>query len=145
MEDEKNYEVGYGRPPQKNQFKKGKSGNSKGRPKGRKNIAEIVRAACFEPVKVKDDKGKVRTLPKIKVVVTQVMNGAAKGDLKCAKTLLEILDRFDVLEPEPAISFPLRPICVSFVKAQDGKPAPEPEGARVYKSLEEWKKNEVPE
>jgi hypothetical protein len=31
--DDPGYEVGYGKPPQSTQFKKGKSGNPKGRPK----------------------------------------------------------------------------------------------------------------
>ena len=36
--DDKNYEVGKGKPPKKNRFKPKKSGNPKGRPKGRKVI-----------------------------------------------------------------------------------------------------------
>ena len=31
------YEVGYGKPPAKNRFKPGQSGNPKGRPRGAKN------------------------------------------------------------------------------------------------------------
>lgn len=34
---DKEYEIGYGKPPKEYQFKKGQSGNKKGRPKNSKN------------------------------------------------------------------------------------------------------------
>ena len=42
MADE--YEVGYGKPPKDSQFKKGESGNKRGRPKGVKNLKTEVDA-----------------------------------------------------------------------------------------------------
>jgi hypothetical protein len=38
-----NYQVGYGRPPAKSRFKKGTSGNPRGRPKHSKNMKTIIR------------------------------------------------------------------------------------------------------
>ena len=42
------YEIGYGRPPKSRQFKKGRSGNPKGRPKGSLNLKTIVRRELAE-------------------------------------------------------------------------------------------------
>lgn len=42
-EDDKSYEVGYGKPPVNGRWKKGQSGNSKGRKKGSKNEKNVLR------------------------------------------------------------------------------------------------------
>jgi uncharacterized protein DUF5681 len=39
------YEVGYGKPPLHTRFQKGKSGNPKGRPRGKKNMSTLLSTA----------------------------------------------------------------------------------------------------
>ncbi len=38
-DNEADYEVGYGKPPRHTRFKKGRSGNPRGRPNGSKNLS----------------------------------------------------------------------------------------------------------
>ena len=50
-----NYEVGYGKPPQHTQFKKGHSGNIKGRPRGSRNASTLLDEALRERVMVTEN------------------------------------------------------------------------------------------
>jgi hypothetical protein len=46
--------VGYGRPPVHSRFKKGQSGNPKGRPRGRRSVASILHKILGEKVSVRE-------------------------------------------------------------------------------------------
>ena len=48
------YDVGYGKPPRHTRFKKGQSGNPRGRPSGSKNLATVLSEALNELVIVAD-------------------------------------------------------------------------------------------
>ncbi len=50
--NERDYTVGYGKPPVQTRFQKGRSGNPKGRPRKSKNSATIVKAILEEEVSV---------------------------------------------------------------------------------------------
>src|SRR5262245_11040533 len=52
---EGDYDVGYGKPPVQSRFKRGQSGNPKGRPKGARNFSTDVKATLKAPVKVTRD------------------------------------------------------------------------------------------
>ena len=115
------YDVGYGKPPKNARFKKGQSGNPNGRPKGSKNISTIIAEVCTERVRVKrNEDGTFQYMTKIQAIMTQVANQAARGDLKAARALFQILGMFPQLkEPEPR----QRPIInVHFVEARDRGP-----------------------
>ena len=44
------YEVGYGKPPRQTRFRKGQSGNPRGRSPGTKNLKTLLNDALNEPV-----------------------------------------------------------------------------------------------
>jgi hypothetical protein len=92
MVDEKDYEVGYGKPPKANQFKPGQSGNPKGRKKGSLNVATMMQKLMTELVTVVE-KGQERTMPMIEVVLRRVVNKAATGDLKAIPLVLAMVEQ----------------------------------------------------
>ena len=55
------YEVGYKKPPKATQFKKGQSGNSRGRPPRAKDNAELFNKILDEKVSITDN-GRLRQL-----------------------------------------------------------------------------------
>jgi hypothetical protein len=57
-DNERDYEVGYGKPPRHTRFKKGQSGNPRGRPKESKNLATLLKEALNEHVIVAENGGR---------------------------------------------------------------------------------------
>ncbi len=81
-------------------FKKGQSGNPKGRPKGRKNNSSIVRDVLFKPIRINDGNGP-RSVPKIAAALEVCLNNALKGDLRALTKVLDVGERFNSFQPEP--------------------------------------------
>jgi hypothetical protein len=84
-------EVGYRRPPVAHQFKKGQSGNPKGRRKGSVSAVSHVANALNEFVVVQE-KGERRSFSKLAVAAKQLVNKAVSGDLRAWKCLLEMME-----------------------------------------------------
>jgi hypothetical protein len=87
-------EVGYGRPPKGGQFKKGTSGNLRGRPKGGKNAATVLNDALNERVRITEN-GKEKTITKMEAVLKQMIHKAASGDPRHAALLLKRLKEIE--------------------------------------------------
>jgi Family of unknown function (DUF5681) len=87
---ESDYRVGYGRPPLDTRFKRGQSGNPKGRPPGAKNLASLLNETLNELVIIKEDGGRKR-ISKRKAAFKQLVNEAAKGKWPALKLLVDIL------------------------------------------------------
>jgi hypothetical protein len=96
------YEVGYGKPPRHTRFKKGQSGNPRGRPSGSKNLATVLIEALNEFVIVAENGGR-RKITKRQAIITQLVNQSAKADWRATKILLDILQAIESRsEPAPA-------------------------------------------
>lgn len=84
--------VGYGRPPKHTRFKKGVSGNPKGRPAGTHNLASDLAAELGESVPIRED-GRTRRISKQRALVKALVVKALHGDMRAAGTLLTFLAR----------------------------------------------------
>jgi hypothetical protein len=102
-EKTRDYEVGYAKPPRQTQFRKGQSGNPKGRPVGAKNLSTLLNEALNEPVIVTEN-GRHRKITKRQTIITQLVNRSATADFRALKILLDIIreieNRTEMASPE---------------------------------------------
>jgi hypothetical protein len=81
------HEVGYGRPPSRTRFRKGRSGNPKGRPKGARNFGTALQEALGQTVLVREG-GSERRVTRRGAVVLSLLAKALKGDVRAAALLI---------------------------------------------------------
>jgi len=85
-------EVGFGKPPVHSRFRKGCSGNAKGRPKGTKNLRTDLTEVLQERITVTEGDRKVR-MSKQRAIVKTLVAKTLKGDARSATTLLTTIFR----------------------------------------------------
>ena len=94
------YKVGFGKPPKQHQFKKGQSGNPKGRKKKDTTIRAIMRKIIAETVTAKLPEGE-ETMSALEFVLRSVRNRAAKGDNRATDKFIDLtLAAFGIGEPD---------------------------------------------
>jgi hypothetical protein len=86
------YEVGFKRPPVHTRFRKGESGNRKGRPKSTKNLKTDLNEELREKVTLKDG-DRTRKISKQRAIVKTLVNKTLKGDARAASTLINLVCR----------------------------------------------------
>ncbi len=82
---------GYGNPPKAHRFKPGQSGNPRGRRKEGTNqtLHGAIHKRLQESVTLRIN-GKRQTMARADLIVTQLVNKAATGDLKALETLIKL-------------------------------------------------------
>jgi adenylosuccinate synthase len=86
--------VGRGNPPKDTQFRKGTSGNPKGRPKGSKNLSTYLMEAARDQVAATVG-GKSRRISKIQATAMQLATKAASGDQAAINKFLDWMDEIE--------------------------------------------------
>jgi Family of unknown function (DUF5681) len=84
---DKPYEVGFSKPPQSTRFRKGQTGNPKGRPRGKPNLATVINRTLQAKVIINEN-GRRREVTKYEAGLIQLSNKAASGDLAALKMVI---------------------------------------------------------
>jgi len=87
-DQEKVFEVGYGKPPKNTRFKKGASGNPNGRPKGAKGFIASLKRELESTVTVREGNRKIR-IPKAEALAKRLVEKALKGEMVALKMLAQ--------------------------------------------------------
>jgi hypothetical protein len=87
---DRDYEVGYGKPPRHSRFKKGKSGNSSGKSKSQKGLKQLLHEEGEKLIKIVEN-GHEQTLAKKELIAKAIIAKACKGDLAAAKFIVSQL------------------------------------------------------
>lgn len=86
---EEPYIVTRGKPPRETQFKPGKSGNPKGRPKGTREIVTLLEQELDRMIEV-TQQGRTIKLTRRQVIVRRIIEKAMQGEPKAIATCLAV-------------------------------------------------------
>ncbi|MEE4236049.1 MAG: DUF5681 domain-containing protein [Anderseniella sp.] len=102
--DEDAYEVGYGRPPKSTRFRKGQSGNPKGRPKEARGVLASLKRELDSPITIREGNREVR-VSKAEAMAKRVIASALKGDQRVVLTLLKLdAELYGTTPSEPGLA-----------------------------------------
>jgi hypothetical protein len=83
------YAAGYKRPPRKNRFKPGQSGNPHGRPKGEPNLDTAINKEMKSVISVQEGGHRPKKISKTTAVAKRLVNQAVSGNMKAITKLMD--------------------------------------------------------
>ena len=89
--------VGYMNPPQHTRFKKGKSGNPRGRPRKQEDLNTVLHRVLNRKVRVKDDD---QTMPIRDALMRKLRELALQGDRQALALQRRIIDESGIADPD---------------------------------------------
>jgi hypothetical protein len=89
-DDARDYKVGYKKPPLHTRFKKGQSGNPRGRPRGAKNFSTVLNDALNQRVVVTEN-GRRRMISKRELGIRQLVDKFAMAEVQATRLLLGLM------------------------------------------------------
>ena len=100
MTDSSEDDVGYRRPPRHSQFKKGQSGNPKGRRKASASFRSDLLAELQEKL-VLTENGREKRITKQRAFIKTLTAAAIKKDIRAVNALLACMRLFGATDDEP--------------------------------------------
>ncbi len=86
----------FNRPPENSKFKRGQSGNRKGRPKSQMSgMSSIFDEASSQLVTVIAANGKRIKMTKTKAAAHQLVNAALKGEIRAIRACIEMIRKLE--------------------------------------------------
>ena len=111
--------VGYKRPPEKNRFKPGQSGNPSGRPKGSQNLKTLFHKILKEEISLREGSD-LRKMSKAEAIMRGLVVGALKGDARSLGVLFRLAEQTGQFEePAPPVSQISRIIITGVPRPED--------------------------
>lgn len=84
------YEVGYGRPPKRSQWKKGQSGNARGRPRGSRGLKADLHDQLNEKLTISMSGKQVKDTTQ-RLMLRTLAARAASGNIQATRLLIETI------------------------------------------------------
>ena len=103
---DKNYDVGYKKPPKTGQFQPGQSGNPNGRPSGTKNLATDLQEELSAKITVVEGNNE-KIISKQRALIKALSSKALKGDIRAMNILIRMIERTIPVESEDVINKPI--------------------------------------